>query len=608
MQRPQTKPASSSNKRESSHSRKGDSKIRNTQQVYGTSAVDALIPESISDPEQRELARVVNWSTLAGLLSLLLWTLGQFVGATPNHSSVLVLLFSAWLLLIPPLVIGIFKAPTAAAHLLLAIGLAIIVVPASLDNGLLSVGAQFIPSIPLIGLVLLSGRSAMVWIGVTLLSTAMLYAVSFTQPVSTPSNLTATSSLLNLVIQLGLYCGLVMITLDRRDKALAYARTARAAAERSAEARQQTLAVTSHELRTPLNGMLASLELLRPQLEAPESLELHELAVRSGETLRTLVEDILVHSRLSAGKLQPEQVPFHLRPLLHDLQRLFRPEADRKGVELRIIADPAIPAVWRGDPRRLSQVLTNLLGNALKFTTKGHVELRAVTTPEGLQFSVSDTGPGMTQELTEELFQPFVQADASTSRRHGGSGLGLAIARQLIQAMNGTLEVTTSVGEGSTFTVGLPLRSDATMADYDDEPTNTRMVLTPGPSQVLVVEDNPVNRRVLELMLTELGSEVTTAAGGAEGAEAALVKQWDLILMDCRMPEVDGFEATLRIRNAGVIVPIVAVTASATPEERAQCIECGMDGVLEKPVSQDAVRGLLVRWVGLGQHGRGLER
>ena len=571
------------------------------------SVLDPLIPTSITEPEQRELARLVTWATLAAMASLLGWIVGLLIGSANSQSPMWFPLASGVLLILPLVIIWTLRAPTAAAHTLLAVGLSTMVLPASMDHGLLSAEAQLIPAIPLLALVIMGRREAALWIVLTLPSLAMLYVVSITEPTHEHTNLTATASLLNLFLQLALYSGLVLIAMTRRDRALAVAKEARAAAERAADANQKTLAVTSHELRTPLNGILASLELLRPQLHAPESLELHALAVRSGETLRTLVEDILVHSRLTAGKLQPEQVPFHLRPLLHDLQRLFRPEAERKGVDLRIITEPDIPAIWRGDPRRLSQVLTNLLGNALKFTQEGFVELRAQTTPEGLQFSVTDTGPGISQSLTNELFQPFVQADASTSRRHGGSGLGLSIAKQLIQAMNGTLQVSSVEGEGSTFTVHLPLRSDASMGEPDDEPTNVRIVLKPQPSHVLVVEDNPVNRRVLELMLTDLGSVVTTAPGGAEGAQIALARQWDLILMDCRMPEVDGFEATRRIRDAGVIVPIVAVTASATPAERAECIECGMDGVLEKPVSQEAIRGLLVRWVGLGKHGEGLE-
>jgi two-component system, sensor histidine kinase len=385
--------------------------------------------------------------------------------------------------------------------------------------------------------------------------------------------------------------------------------SARQAAEAANTAKSRFLANMSHEIRTPMHGVLGMAELLD---HTPLSEMQHRyvgLLRRSGRTLLALVDDILDLSKIEAGRLQLEQRTFDLHECLQACVDLMAPSAAHKGLALTLHVAPGVPTRVCGDPLRIQQILNNLLGNAIKFTVHGSVSVNLDSAAElgeaGYHLTVADTGPGIAAEEIERLFQPFVQADSSTTRKHGGTGLGLAISRRMVEAMGGRLSVRSTPGQGAQFHVTLELQ----VAPPDSEPMSLRdsgfVDLAPAPSsgaslRVLLVEDNPVNQLYGQALLEQLGHEVHLAADGLQAVQRAGDIDYDLILMDCQMPVLDGFDATRRIRGSelergAARVRIVAVTASAMAEDRRRCLDAGMDEVVSKPFSRDEMQALLER-------------
>jgi PAS domain S-box-containing protein len=375
-------------------------------------------------------------------------------------------------------------------------------------------------------------------------------------------------------------------------------------AEASTKAKSAFLATISHEIRTPLNGVLGMADLLADTTMSGEQSE-YVLAMRqSALNLSTLLNDLLDLSRIEAGQLAIHPEPFRLSALIADVIDLTGPQAQSKGLALVTDIAPHLPAQMVGDGSRLRQVLLNLVNNAIKFTEQGHVRLIVGGEREGdwhfrLHIAVEDTGIGIARFKQSQLFNKFVQADASTTRRFGGTGLGLAICRDLTTLMGGTIQLHSDLGSGTTVEVRLPLGVLA-------EPVAAMPVVAPAPPpttvagcRLLVVDDNLINRRAASRMLERLGATVDEAADGHSAVAMVTAGRYDLVFMDCQMPGIDGYEATDQIRGlAGEAsrTPIVALTAYAMAGDRERCVLAGMNDYVAKPVTRAILEDVLRRW------------
>jgi signal transduction histidine kinase/CheY-like chemotaxis protein len=380
---------------------------------------------------------------------------------------------------------------------------------------------------------------------------------------------------------------------------------ARSAAEAASRVKSEFLATMSHEIRTPMNGILGTASLLaETELVAPQR-ALVDVLQTSGESLLHLLNDILDFSKIEAGRLELEAVRFSLGSIVRDVASLFQAEAHRKGISLATSIDRDVPDAAMGDPVRLRQVLANLVGNAVKFTPRGEVSVDvSAATRDGalaMRFRVRDTGVGMKPEVLEQLFTPFTQADSSTTRKYGGTGLGLAICRRIVSLMGGEIGASSAPDAGTTMEFVVPWR-----ALVDPQPASLR-ASSRAPSglpsgRVLVVEDNEVNQQVILAMLSRLGCDADVASNGLAALAALEAGRYDVVLLDCRMPEMDGYEVATRVRareaELGGRTPIIAMTASAFEEDRRRCLEIGMDDFLPKPARLAEVRKILTRWLG----------
>lgn len=358
---------------------------------------------------------------------------------------------------------------------------------------------------------------------------------------------------------------------------------AEAEALEASRAKSAFLAMMSHELRTPMNGVLGLAHALRgTQLDRQQSGYL-EMIEQSGHGLMAILNDILDLSKVEAGKLELEAAAFDIRKSAAQIVLVWSETARLKNVDLRLEVDPATPTWLAGDDARVRQILRNLVSNALKFTEAGHVAIRIAPTPDGVAMAVSDTGVGMSAEQCERLFTPFTQGDRSTARRFGGTGLGLAICRQMAELMDGEIGVESVLGQGSVFTVRLPLPAAAAPSDAVDAAPDVDM----DGARVLVVDDNAVNQMVARAILEAVGVSVATVADGHTALARLRVEDFDVVLMDVHMPVMDGVEAVRRIRageGGRVDVPVVALTADAMVGDAERLLRQGFDDAHPKPI------------------------
>lgn len=376
-------------------------------------------------------------------------------------------------------------------------------------------------------------------------------------------------------------------------------------AEQLSDVKSTFLAKMSHEIRTPMNGVVGTLQLLElTELEDKQKFYV-KTASSSAASLMSILNDIMDISKIEAGKLHLEKIPFDIKRLVSDVITLNYISADQKQNTLHYEIDEHCPEMVSGDPTRLRQILVNLVSNAIKFTKRGSVKVRVHVLSENnnrveIEIGVSDTGIGMSEEIQKKIFGTFIQADESTTRKYGGTGLGLAIVKQLVEIMGGRYGVESELNKGSLIWVSLPFETTAEKAEPVGKSQKLNIVKLSG--TVLLVEDNPVNQVVATKMLDHMGLDVVIASDGEEALEYYANEPFNLVLMDCQMPVMDGFVATKKIRdfeknNKMKPVPIIAMTANVMQGDKENCLDAGMDDYLGKPVTIAQLEEKLQRWI-----------
>lgn len=392
---------------------------------------------------------------------------------------------------------------------------------------------------------------------------------------------------------------LIFSDLTRAERGRAALEAAEAQARHGVAMKSAFLANMSHEIRTPMNGLLGMLQALERLPASPDQERCHSLMRRSGEALLKIIDDVLDLGKLEGGRVELESTPFHIERLVEDVAALLRPVAQEKQLDLSVSSKAIAHPDVLGDPNRLRQVLTHITSNAIKFTPSGSVSIELIESGSddrrGLfKLFITDTGIGISDQQARQIFRQFGQADVSTTRKYGGSGLGLVISRKILKLMGGEISFRSKPGHGTTFEISLPL-----LIGIKTPEAKLARSGSSEPLRILLAEDNLVNQIVVLALLEDSGHRIDTASNGREALQKWRSNSYDLILMDCHMPEMDGFEATIQIRReeAGQRrIPILALTADVLPADRRYCLDCGMDDHLSKPVRHADLVAAIEKW------------